>query len=186
MKTITLNEETVNNFAEAVKESILNVFNNNNIDLNDFDEEPIPTKRRKAAKFYINPNTNKEENIIDETPNTTKANVSPAEQISETSLISIINTLKTDKNVSLDWWQQYKKQFKSGDIVYIKDKNKFGIFVQPSTKKNKVRVRLMKHNDKNTVYTVDWMFDVSEMELVKHKSRVSKKFIENDLTFKVK
>jgi len=191
---MTLNEEIINDFAEAIKKSILNVFkNNDNLFNNDSFDNTIKDKKPKVHikntdtnKDIVAPvNTNQSfiNNELEE--DTIKDNLMQ-ENSEKLQLSDIVEKLKTDKNILLDWWQPYKRQFKSGDIVYIKSKNKFGIFIQPSVKDNKVRVRLMRHNDKNAVYTVDWLFSIDDMELVKHKNRVSRKFIENDLTFKLK
>lgn len=124
-----------------------------------------------------------ESNIVDEN-NDIEDNVTENNKIPD-NLNDIILSLKTNKNVAKPWWEAYNKKFKSGDIVYVERLKKFGIFVRPSSKENKVRVRLLKKN-KNQIYTTDWLFNIDEIELVKHKNRLNKKFIENEVNFLVK
>jgi hypothetical protein len=110
-----------------------------------------------------------------------KENVEIIEE--KTSLAELIDTLKTDKNVSLEWWSEYKRKIKSGDIVYIPNIKKFGIFICPAVKKDKVRIRLLKNEDKNSAYTTDWFFDYNEIKIVKHNNKLTRSFTETEDNF---
>ena len=152
------------------------------ITLNDINElaENIKSIIIENLSNYVN---TEEDEIKDNLIN--KDNLADNESLGD-SLSEIIDNIKTDKNVSKEWWQEYKRKFKSGDIVYIDTVKKFGIFVHPANKINKVKIRLLKNNNKNKIYTTDWLFDLSEIESVKHNNKVNKKFIEDDISFKVK
>lgn len=156
----TIEKEKIYDLAEQVKNIIIMNF----------------TKEDFIKENNENKDSIKENIVNDENTN--------QEQLPD-NLNDIISLLKTNKNVAKPWWGVYNKNFKSGDIVYISSLKKFGIFIRPSNKENKVRVRLLKKN-KNEIYTTDWLFNVDDIELVKHKNRLNKKFIENDSTFLVK
>ena len=156
----TIEKEKIYDLAEQVKNIIIMNF----------------TKEDSIKENNENKDSIKENIVNDENTN--------QEQLPD-NLNDIISLLKTNKNVAKPWWGVYNKKFKSGDIVYISSLKKFGIFIRPSNKENKVRVRLLKKN-KNEIYTTDWLFNIDDIELVKHKNRLNKKFIENDSTFLVK
>lgn len=156
----TIEKEKIYDLAEQVKNIIIMNF----------------TKEDFIKENNENKDSIKENIVNDENTN--------QEQLPD-NLNDIISLLKTNKNVAKPWWGIYNKKFKSGDIVYISSLKKFGIFIRPSNKENKVRIRLLKKN-KNEIYTTDWLFNVDDIELVKHKNRLNKKFIENDSTFLVK
>lgn len=263
MATITLNEQVINDFAEAIKKSIINIFNDtnfinnnddakldiinkklyinnyNNIDKNESlkndnteddmnknytDNKPLKnTKEKNNIEQYNNSSKNddfineevtiddkiikddfieeetfiKNDSIKDDIDNNDITNDSikdDSDIIEDNDVINnginnlndIIEMLKTNKNVAIPWWQIYNKKFKSGDIIYIRHLNKFGIFINPSKKENKIKARLIKQNNKHSLYTQDWIFNIDEIELVKHKNKLNKKFIEDDNTFKLK
>lgn len=108
------------------------------------------------------------------------------EPIENSTLENLIETLKTHKNIGKEWWKEYSKRIKSGDIIYVPKLKKFGIFICPSSKENKIKVRLLKNNNKNHAYTTDWIFNIDEVEIVKHNNKINKKFIEDELQFKMK
>ena len=160
----TIEKEKIYDLAEEIK----------NIIIMNFVKEGL-IKENNESKNSIKENV--KENIV--------SNENIEQKQLTDNLNDIISLLKTNKNVAKPWWGVYNKKFKSGDIVYISSLKKFGIFLRPSNKENKVRVRLLKKN-KNEIYTTDWLFNIDDIELVKHKNRLNKKFIENDSTFLVK
>jgi hypothetical protein len=126
---------------------------------------------------------NEVESITNEFKNYLMNNYVEKENASNTSLSEIINGLVTDKNINLEWWSGYKKRIKSGDIVYIPNIKKFGIFICPAVKKDKLRIRLLKNDDKNSVYSTDWFFNYDEIKIVKHNNKLSRNFTETEDNF---
>ena len=164
-----LNIKEIDTFAEEIKTTIIDKLNNY------MEKANIEETEKDIIENYEH---SKED----------QKNINDAEMFNNKNidLEEIIKNLKTNKNVGKPWWHEYKRKFKSGDIVYISNIKKFGIFISPSSKEEKVKVRLIRNNNKNNIYTTDWVFNIDEIELVKHNNRINKKFSEDELMFKIK
>lgn len=164
--TTTLTKKDVETIAETIKnvtiDSLLTYVGDDFTEIKEEIKEEIKKETKEEA--------NEEKDVI----------------IESKPLEELINELKNHKNVGKEWWKEYNRKIKSGDIVYIPDIKKFGIFVNPSTKENKVRIRLLKNHNKNQTYTTDWLFNINEIEVVKHNNKLNKHFTEDELQFKIK
>lgn len=86
------------------------------------------------------------------------------------------------RNDRIAWWTSIPKRdrFKTGDILYLVDTDRFGIFIQPSKKEGLVRTRLFKLGSKNETYNRDWYVDFEKLTLVKRGSSIKREFIETE------
>ncbi len=91
--------------------------------------------------------------------------------------------LKNWKN--LEWWMNIpsKDRFKVGDIIFINNLKKFGIFIEPARKEGLIKLRLFKKRTKVDVYSRDWYLDFYSIDLVKRGSKVKRGYIETEEEF---
>lgn len=105
--------------------------------------------------------------------------------VKEQTLQEAIDEAKLKGFSNMPWWFGIPKanRFHTGDVVYNQETDKFCIFLAPTRKEGKARVRLIKDGKKNETYTRDWFVDVANLTLVKHGDTFKRGFGETDTEY---
>jgi hypothetical protein len=125
-ESIVLNKNEINNIAEEIKCIVIGLFNKNIEEpiqkINNTSTSKLKTSADKLKTSTDNISINKLKTNNTDTGSLENSNLEKDNLSNTNNLSSTIEKLKTNKNVAKTWWNEYSKKFKSGDIVYKKNK----------------------------------------------------------------